>query len=249
MERSLKVDIREAEALLAEIAEEVQELLFLHPHADGSISASTPQRAAKLYDALVVWKLSLPPRLRSEDAVLPSAILLHVEVIIIALLRPFSLLTKAQFGPFNPSDRCHAHASSLQSAIWTFRAYANLRHEYWLCHVTVTVAFVTLREHEYSPAEMDTLIKACQCLHEMRETLPLAVDCLAAIHGAFRKLQLRLPIFVMRFFGVDIRHRNDGLMHHTIAALIPKEEVGKSVEAQELLLQQLLAEMDGVAID
>ena len=73
----MKVEIREAQCKLAEIAEKV--LDYLYPLADGPSGPPTtdPHRAVELYDTLVNWKLALPARLRLEDAILPSAILLQ----------------------------------------------------------------------------------------------------------------------------------------------------------------------------
>lgn len=77
MQRSMRVEIREANVQLSEIAEQV--LDHLHPLSDGP-SESPPtitKRAIELYNTILRWKLTLPPRLRMEDAVLPNAILLQ----------------------------------------------------------------------------------------------------------------------------------------------------------------------------
>lgn len=73
----MKVEIREADSHLSELAEDA--LDYLYPLSDGSPRPPVANvgRAIKLYDTLVQWKLSLPARLRLEDAVLPSAILLQ----------------------------------------------------------------------------------------------------------------------------------------------------------------------------
>jgi hypothetical protein len=73
----MKVEVREAQCKLAEIAEQV--LDYLYPLADGSSRSPTtdPGRAVELYDTLIDWKLALPARLRLEDAILPNAILLQ----------------------------------------------------------------------------------------------------------------------------------------------------------------------------
>lgn len=76
----MKVEIREANVQLAEIAEQVLE--YLYPLSDSSSEhpAANPSRAVELYDTLIRWKLTLPARLRLEDAVLPNAILLQYVV-------------------------------------------------------------------------------------------------------------------------------------------------------------------------
>lgn len=76
-QRSMKVEIREAQCKLAEIAEQV--LDYLYPLANGPSGPPTadPGRAVELYDTLVNWKLALPARLRLEDAILPDSILLQ----------------------------------------------------------------------------------------------------------------------------------------------------------------------------
>ena len=76
-QRSMKVEIREAQCKLAVIAEQV--LDYLYPLADGPSGPPTadPGRAVELYNTLVNWKLALPARLRLEDAILPNAILLQ----------------------------------------------------------------------------------------------------------------------------------------------------------------------------
>ena len=66
----MKVEIREAQCKLAEIAEQVLDYLYPLANAD-------PGRAVELYDTLVNWKLALPARLRLEDAILPDSILLQ----------------------------------------------------------------------------------------------------------------------------------------------------------------------------
>ena len=66
----MKVEVREADAYLSVIAEDV---------LDGPSGPPTtnPQRAIDIYNSIVQWKFSLPPRLRLEEAIQPSAILLQ----------------------------------------------------------------------------------------------------------------------------------------------------------------------------
>lgn len=72
---SMKVEIRDADADLAEIVEQVLNLLC--PEERGPVPLFNPQRALGLYRAIMHWKQSCPPRIRIEEAVLPSALLLQ----------------------------------------------------------------------------------------------------------------------------------------------------------------------------
>ncbi|KAJ4992891.1 hypothetical protein SVAN01_01595 [Stagonosporopsis vannaccii] len=249
IQRSMQVEIREANSYLAEIAEDV--LDYLYPPSDASSGHPTnnPQRAVELYDTLARWKLSLPARLRLEDAILPDAILLHsyVELLLGDILRPFSHWTKSQFGPFNPKDRCYAHCISLMDTIWMFRAFTSLNGEYWYIPMLATVALMILREHTESPMLTETLIKACKCLHEMTSMYPLAFDALRAIRGAFKRIGMSAPTYLQAFLGSGVRHTADGLLHHAAAKLMP--DAASSSEARsEVRYQELLDELDDVEL-
>jgi hypothetical protein len=269
-QRSLKVEAREVEADLAEIVEEVQNFVFPDP-ADPESRPPTmnPQRALDLYNALIQWKFSLPQHLRFEEAVLPNVIILQyvysflakglnvnqrhscsVEMICAFLLRPFAAFTRDQFGPFAPRERCLAHAVQMQSTIWTFRAYSILRHEYWLNSPITNVAFITMHESASNPMAMEALVKACQCLSEMSELLPLSADCLVAIHGAIKSSKLQLPEYVMRYFKAkNLKARKDGLMHRTIATILPGQNNETQDREQEVMLEELLDDFDGLGVD
>ena len=71
----MKVEVREVDVALSEIAEEV--LDFLYPEEGEFPVIANPERALELYDAFVGWKISCPSRIRYEEAVLPSVILLQ----------------------------------------------------------------------------------------------------------------------------------------------------------------------------
>ena len=71
----MKVAIRESDAALSEIAEDV--LNFLHPGEDSPPLTQHTERALALYDALNDWKTTCPEPLRFETAVLPAVILLQ----------------------------------------------------------------------------------------------------------------------------------------------------------------------------
>ena len=166
-----------------------------------------------------------------------------------AILRPFTHMSREQFGKFDPRDRCYSHANSLISVIWTFRAFSCLRFEYWLCHALGTAGYIVVGGTEDSPIQMDTLLRACQCLHEMRVFLPLATDVLCGIHVALKRSGQRVPSFVEKYFA-QIHHRKDGLMHHSVAALLPKAtNIARIDNGEDVQLQELLAELNGLEID
>lgn len=73
-QNALKREIFDAECNLAEITEQILDLI---PFEEGWPPRRNPHRALELYTKLTRWKLSLPERLKVENAVLPSAILLQ----------------------------------------------------------------------------------------------------------------------------------------------------------------------------
>lgn len=77
----------------------------------------------------------------------------------------------------------------------------------------------------------------------------MALDCLSAVHSAFKKSKLQLPAFMTRFFGPSVRHRKDGLMHHAVAALMPGDDGYDERSAHETRLQELLDDLDNVALN
>ncbi|KAK7908706.1 hypothetical protein PG985_016009 [Apiospora marii] len=254
MQRSMKVETREADAALSEIVEET--LDFIYPSEDGVPPVANPQRALELYRAIVDWRFSCPSRIRLEEAVLPSAILLHVaaELMLTAILRPFAQTSRAQFGAsFDPRERCLAHASSMVSAIWAFRAFAHVRFEYWLTHPLGWAAYLVVGgglDDDAAPVQMDTLARACQCLHEMRAHLPLAADVLCGVQAAFKRCGQPVPAFLGRYFDAGLRHRRDGLMHRAVAPLLPGPAGGEQAAGgAELQLQELLDGLDDMGID
>ncbi|KAH7127423.1 fungal-specific transcription factor [Dactylonectria macrodidyma] len=249
MQKSMQVEVREVDVLLSEMAEDALDFLF--PGEGNLPPVASPQRCLEIYDAFIDWKLSLPSRLRLEDAILPSTILLHIvlEVMLTAMLRPFSHMTKEQFGRFDPRQRCFTHACSLMSIIWTFRAFCQIRLEYYLVHPLGSAAYIVLGEAEDAPARMDVLVRACQCLHEMKVSLPLAIDVLSGIRAAFLRYKLPVPAFMKKYFE-SLQHRKDGLMHHTVASLLPSSiEAGRTGSGEEFQLQQLLDGFDSIDID
>ena len=170
-------------------------------------------------------------------------------MIFTAILRPVSHLTKEQFGRFDPKERCYAHAASIVSAVWTFRAYSILRFEYWLNHALGTAAYIVISETKGGPIQVDTLTRACHCLHEMRVSLPLATDVLSGIAAAFKRYQLPMPEQVRKYF-VTTAPRKDGLLHHAVAALLPNSiQENQNRSGVEMQLQELLDGVDNIEID
>jgi hypothetical protein len=111
-----------------------------------------------------------------------------------------------------------------------------------------TVAFMTSREHAHSPVLTETLIKACKSLEEMTVTYPLATDALSAIRGAFKRTGMPVPTYLQVFLGSGARHVKDGLLHHTVAKLMPEEDWTSEIR-EELRYQELLDELEDVEMD
>jgi hypothetical protein len=110
------------------------------------------------------------------------------------------------------------------SAIWTFRYFAHLRFEYWLTHVNGSAAYIVLQEAGDSPVEMDTLIRACQALEEVRVSFSIATDVFAGISAAFRRYKVRMLDFMRRYFD-KVQDRKGGLLlQHPVAALLPSSQ-------------------------
>lgn len=71
----MEVEARDAEVKLSQIVEEV--LTFVTSDENPRSSAKDPHRALELYNAILDWKYSLPERLRFEEVVLPSFIVVQ----------------------------------------------------------------------------------------------------------------------------------------------------------------------------
>jgi hypothetical protein len=135
------------------------------------------------------------------------------------------------------------------SVIWSFRAFGQVRFEYYLTHPLGSVAYILLLHGDEEPVRMDTLVRACQCLHEMRKMLPLATDVLSGIRAAFRRYGLQIPQHMARYFH-DLHHRADGLLHHSVAGLLPNSsQEGQGGDWRDVQLQGLLDEFGMVEID
>lgn len=165
-----------------------------------------------------------------------------------ALLRPFSALSEAKFGAFDPRERCYLHACNLSSAIWTYRAFAFLSNEYWLTYALSHVTFITLDDFDHNPPHTEALLKACQCLSEMTATLPLASDVLSALASQIRRSRIQLPAYIARFFTNAPKGRRDGLLHHTFVPLMPVKDAGSVEAMQSLRLQDLLDSLGDLAM-
>ncbi|EJP61492.1 uncharacterized protein BBA_09571 [Beauveria bassiana ARSEF 2860] len=238
----MQVAIREADAALSEIVELI--LNYLHPDDNGTAAVSKPGYALELYDALLNWKYGLPDELRFEQSVLPSVIALHM-----TLLRPFTHMTKQEFGRFSPRERCAAHASHLVSTVWSFRAHGQVRYEYYLAYALGAAAYVLLQEPD-APVQMDSLVRACQCLFEMHPTLPPAADTLSGSRAAFRLYRLAVPMYMVKYL-YRVHHNEAGVLHRTVAVtgLLPVAG-GNDNEAKraDLQLEELMRDFGDVEI-
>lgn len=265
----MKVIAREAEIGLAEIVEEA--LDFITPNEGSRPAIEDPGRALQLYDAILDWKYPLPDRLRFEEAVLPSFVVVQsvhpklsklfqlislkqvsAEILLSAVLHPFVKLPKEGFGRFDPKQRCYSHANRTMTAIWAFGALSILRTDYWLMHPISTCAFIVLNNLQHGSEEVETLVRAGQCLREMKSAFPLAADCLSTINGAFKSARLQVPAYAHRYF-TEIRHQKEGLMNHATAAIMPIEDSESPTSTRHSMwgpsFQELLDELDGITLD
>ncbi|EJP62010.1 fungal specific transcription factor [Beauveria bassiana ARSEF 2860] len=194
MQPSMQVAIREADAALSEIVELI--LNYLHPDENGTDAVSKPGYALELYDALLNWKYGLPDELLFEQSVLPSVIALHIdlETVSMTLLRPFTHMTKQEFGRFSPRERCAAHAGHLVSTVWSFRAHGQVRYEYYLIYALGAAAYVLLQEPD-APVQMDSLVRA-----SVTDLLPVA----GGNDNEAKRANLQLEDLLRDFGDVDI---------------------------------------------
>ncbi|KAK2468206.1 hypothetical protein H9L39_19852 [Fusarium oxysporum f. sp. albedinis] len=208
-QNALKGEIFDAECDLTELTEQI--LNFLTPLEEGWPPRRNTQRALELYTELTRWKYSLSERLRVENAVLPSAILLHlnIELLIISVLRPFDGLTKEEFGPFDPVTMSYAHANNAMWVMWHFRALYTLRNEHCMIQAASICAFRVLFGIETSTVQLETFAKACRALIELGESFPAAKEVILSINSVAKKVRLELPLYV-----------NDNLSIHGEAPLM-----------------------------
>jgi hypothetical protein len=73
----MRIEIRDVDCHLTHIAEDLLDYLYPLPDSSSGPPTSDITRGIRLYDELVNWQLSLPARLRLQDAVQPHAILLQ----------------------------------------------------------------------------------------------------------------------------------------------------------------------------
>lgn len=172
-----------------------------------------------------------------------------IEVLLVAILRPFASVNRNVLFRFNPRDRCDEHANNLVVAIWTFRAFGQIRCEYYLTHPLGSASYILLLGCEDEALQMDTIVRACQCLHEMRPMLPLATDVMSGVRAAFKRYRVRVPEYMSRYFH-ELHHRADGLMHHTLAGWLPSSTGNVLSDARtEIQLQELLYEFGKCELD
>lgn len=84
----------------------------------------------------------------------------------------------------------------------------------------------------------------------MTAMFPLAADSLSAIRGAFKLAGMVVPAYLEPFLGPAIKHRKDGLLHHSAAKLLPEKGLPVSnSDRQEMMYQELLDELDSIGLD
>ncbi|KAH6949622.1 hypothetical protein DER45DRAFT_606568 [Fusarium avenaceum] len=200
-QNALRGEIFDAECDLTELTEQI--INFLTPLEEGWPPQRNTQRALELYKELTRWKYSLSERLRVENAVLPSAILLHlnIELLIISVLRPFEDLTKEEFGPFDPVTMSYVHASNAMWIMWHFRALYTLRNEHYMIQAASICAFRVLFGIEASTIQLETFAKACRALIELGESFPAAKEVILSIDSVAKKQQLELPSYINEYLS------------------------------------------------
>ncbi|KAI7760524.1 hypothetical protein LZL87_009408 [Fusarium oxysporum] len=198
-QRSMKREIFEAECNFTEITEQVLE--FLIPLEQGVSPSQNTGRAVELYSKSMEWKFSLPEELRAENAVLPAAILLHLsaDLVVISILQPFDHVPKSVFGPFHPRLTSYAHATNAMSTIWHFRALYTIQNEHWLIQACSVCAFKVLFAIEESPIQLETFIKSCRALMELREAFPVAEEVIYSIESVIKNKKVNLPSYAREY--------------------------------------------------
>ncbi|WZH46555.1 Nit-4-like protein [Fusarium acuminatum] len=194
-QRSLKREILDVECRFTEITEQVLE--FLIPIEDGVPVSCGTERAIELYSSLMEWKFSLPEELRAENAILPSAILLHLsaDLVAISILQPFDHTPKSTFGPFDPRSMSYAHATNAMSTIWQFRALYTLRNENWIIQAASVCAFKVLFALQESPIHLETFIKACRALMEVAVAFPVAEEVICSIESVVKEKRVNISSY------------------------------------------------------
>ncbi|KAM0411251.1 hypothetical protein ACHAPD_009453 [Fusarium lateritium] len=239
-QRSLKREIFDVECTFAEITEQVLE--FIIPLEQGGSPLLNAGRAAELYSQLMEWKFSLPEPLRAENAVLPAAILLHVDLVAISVLQPFDNIPKSTFGPVDPRSTIYAHATNAMSTIWHFRALYTLRNEHWLIQASAVCAFRVLLAIEESPIQLETFVKACRALLELGEAYPVAEKVRYSIESVVQDKGITLPTYAKEYMphglGEGVAELTDiKVRDHTVVA----EKASESNENRFALMGLLSA--------
>ncbi|KAH8715565.1 hypothetical protein HC256_004374 [Beauveria bassiana] len=137
----------------------------------------------------------------------------------------------------------------LVSTVWSFRAHGQVRYEYYLAYALGAAAYVLLQEPD-APVQMDSLVRACQCLFEMHPTLPPAADTLSGSRAAFRLYRLAVPMYMVKYL-YRVHHNEAGVLHRTVAVtgLLPVAG-GNDNEAKraDLQLEELMRDFGDVEI-
>ncbi|KAJ0377643.1 hypothetical protein COL26b_004114 [Colletotrichum chrysophilum] len=148
-------------------------------------------RCTALYNKLLLWKLSLPGGLMTNDSVLPTT----YDFVALKLLAMFTSQSGPDFDGRNAASLQTLHASSMISNLWIYRGLYTLKYEYWAAE-HCSFAVHTLLPQMEEPAVHDTIAKACCVLHEMGIQSGLsgrAAELLRDIEGTARIRGIRMP--------------------------------------------------------
>jgi hypothetical protein len=124
---------------------------------------------------------------------------LSADLVVVSVLQPFDDVPKSVFGPFHPRLTSYAHATNAMSTIWHFRALYTIRSEHWLIQACSVCAFKVLFAIEESPIQLETFIKACRALIELREAFPVAEEVIYSIESVIKNKKVNLPSYAREY--------------------------------------------------
>ncbi|KAL8351361.1 hypothetical protein RB601_000602 [Gaeumannomyces tritici] len=183
-----------AHCTLAELAEELMDLIGRSRDQVPEIDKDTRLALEGVYNGLIRWRAELPDHLQPNNSTLPSVLSLHAtyELIMIRLLGPLAAkFPKERFGGSTAGALKNSSSFSMINTVWTFRAHYTLKHEYWLTQVCAAAAMSVLFNLDDGCA--DVFVRACQALHETGEFVRMANKNLTVIQQLIDRYRIRLP--------------------------------------------------------